>query len=315
MAKQYLKTIDLNLLKVFLALAQELNTTQAARRLKIAQPAVSRALAKLRDQLDDELFVRTKYGLKPTDKGQILCDKLPLIMKQFDELFTEIESFNPSTHKQTIRIAINNFLGVSLPALLHERLRQVAPNTSLIIENWSSNSVEKLVKGELDLGINYYMDSPPKELKRNHLTFDKFKVLVNDQHPLANKACVFEQLSAYPIVCAILPDWNDNKTYIEKLAQKQGIDLDVIFRSESIASLIEITSRSDVLFPTSAFLSPHQFPSLRPLRFAGDFPAEAAEVSVYTHYRYNKSPLYQWLIEQLKDVTDKMLYSPEHTIP
>lgn len=57
---------DLNLLPVFLALMQERNVTRAAERLGITQPAMSNALGRLRDTMRDPLFVRERYGMKPT---------------------------------------------------------------------------------------------------------------------------------------------------------------------------------------------------------------------------------------------------------
>lgn len=64
--KLNLQQLDLNLLLVFDALMRERNLSRAAIRLHRSQPAVSNALARLREQLDQPLFRRTAKGLEPT---------------------------------------------------------------------------------------------------------------------------------------------------------------------------------------------------------------------------------------------------------
>ncbi|WP_299568863.1 LysR family transcriptional regulator [uncultured Shewanella sp.] len=67
MNKTPFEALDLNLINVFFILYEELNTHKAAERLHISQPAVSRALQKLRDAFNDPIFVKTRHGLTATD--------------------------------------------------------------------------------------------------------------------------------------------------------------------------------------------------------------------------------------------------------
>ena len=67
-----LRQLDLNLLLVFDALMQEGNLTRAAERLHLSQSTVSNALARLRQQLGEELFLRTARGMTPTARAQAL---------------------------------------------------------------------------------------------------------------------------------------------------------------------------------------------------------------------------------------------------
>ena len=60
-----LKNIDLNLLKVFLTLMEEQNVSRAAEALSVSQPAVSGMLNRLRQNLNDPLFVRSQRGIVP----------------------------------------------------------------------------------------------------------------------------------------------------------------------------------------------------------------------------------------------------------
>ena len=70
------EAFDLNLLLVFDALWTERNVTRAARRVGLTQPATSHALRRLREQLDDPLFLPTPGGLQPTSRALALAPAL-----------------------------------------------------------------------------------------------------------------------------------------------------------------------------------------------------------------------------------------------
>ena len=67
-----LRQTDLNLLVVFAALAEERSNARGAKRLGLSQPAVSRALGRLRETFHDDLLVRTPSGYEPPPQGQRL---------------------------------------------------------------------------------------------------------------------------------------------------------------------------------------------------------------------------------------------------
>ncbi|MGM5941102.1 LysR family transcriptional regulator [Vibrio parahaemolyticus] len=259
--KKPLHNLDLNLLKIFRVVSEEKKTVAAAKRLNITQPAVSRAMARLREHFNDPLFVRTRYGLKPTDKGQLLSDSLPKIMDDLSNLILELDEFSPESSSANIKIAIN---------------------------------------GELDLGINYPLNNVPKELQTKHLATDEFQILARDAHPLSDQAIDCNDLSLYPIVTAIVPDWNENRTLIECWAERENIETETAFRSSSILSLLEVISETDALFPTSAFLSRKHLSGLKSLSLSpqlkASFKGESQDIYLYMHYRHRNSPIYKWLI-------------------
>ncbi|WP_375748299.1 LysR family transcriptional regulator [Vibrio sp. HN007] len=307
MDRTALHNLDLNLLKVFKVLSEERKATLAAKRLGMTQPAVSRSLARLRNQLDDELFVRTRDGLTPTEKGQLLCDKLPFVMESLDDLINELQVFDPSTHTATLKIAMNNFLSVSLPAQLHLRIRESAPNINLYIESWSKDSVARLRNGELDMGITYYSSDVPKEIIRTTLAYDRFQLLARKDHPLVERECTSADLAQYPMVSAIVPDWNEQVPLIKTLGAKDGEELQIDFRSESITALAEIAACSDAIFPASAYLSRDLFPQLTSLEVEDSFQPKPVEFSVFNHYRFRQSPLHKWFLQLFREVTQDMV--------
>jgi hypothetical protein len=69
----HLRQADLNLLVVFTALAEERSVTRAASRLLLSQPAVSRALQRLREMFHDDLLIRTSSGYEQTLRESACC--------------------------------------------------------------------------------------------------------------------------------------------------------------------------------------------------------------------------------------------------
>lgn len=91
-----LRQLDMNLLLVLKVLLEECNTRRAAEILNLSQPAISRALGRLREHFNDELFVRSRYGLTPTAKAiEIKVGLLPAI-ESLEQALSPQESFNPS---------------------------------------------------------------------------------------------------------------------------------------------------------------------------------------------------------------------------
>ncbi|WP_117195912.1 LysR family transcriptional regulator [Rhizobium terrae] len=114
--------IDLNLLVVLEALLQCRNVTHAARKLGQTQPAVSRALAKLRELLRDDLLVRSSTGLKLTSRGEQLLQTVPATLAQVREVISSRQV------DRGIRLSINaSFTPALLPYLLQSSARENAP--------------------------------------------------------------------------------------------------------------------------------------------------------------------------------------------
>ena len=102
--------LDLNLLKTLIALMELKNTRKVAEKLHTTQPSISRALSKLRDHFEDELFVRAQYGLEPTVRLiEIQTDLLPAI-KQLENALYPSDDFDPINYSGSVTLTINGFI-------------------------------------------------------------------------------------------------------------------------------------------------------------------------------------------------------------
>ena len=88
--------LDLNLLRVFDAMAIELNTTRAGERVGLSQPAVSSALGRLRHILGDELFVREGNRMVPTERALALREPVRAALRQMEDALAAVARFDPA---------------------------------------------------------------------------------------------------------------------------------------------------------------------------------------------------------------------------
>jgi DNA-binding transcriptional LysR family regulator len=147
-----LRQADLNLLVVFSVLAEERNVSRAAKRLLLSQPAVSRALQRMRDTFHDDLLVRTAKGYEPTPQGERVLQELEIMLPKLDRLISGT-TFDPATEHCSFRIAAtDNATSIIAPVLCREVL-PVARQVRFTFASWRGDVFEDLSHGRLDLAL------------------------------------------------------------------------------------------------------------------------------------------------------------------
>ena len=122
--------IDLNLLRVFDTLIEVRSVTRAAGKLGLTQSAVSHALARLRNALDDPLFVRAPGGLQPTARALEIAPGVREGLAQLRGALSPTE-FDPATASRTFTLAAGSYFCVLLVPELIARVRAAAPDVVL----------------------------------------------------------------------------------------------------------------------------------------------------------------------------------------
>src|SRR5580765_4683689 len=122
---------DLNLLVLFEVVSQERHVGRAAARLNLSASAVSHGLGRLRQLLNDPLFLRTPKGVVPTARGIELAEPVAEILARVRRVVSTAEPFDPATSTRRFTVgAPDGISAVVLPLLLAE-LRQAAPGIAV----------------------------------------------------------------------------------------------------------------------------------------------------------------------------------------
>ena len=106
MATNLWDSLDVHLLRVLHALLTENSVSRAARRLNQSQPAVSVALRRLRDLTGDQLLVRSRNGMTPTERGASLLDPVRIALEQIETIALRQVRFDPAHSRRSLNIAM-----------------------------------------------------------------------------------------------------------------------------------------------------------------------------------------------------------------
>ncbi len=180
----HIERVDLNLLAPLAALLEERHVSHAAELARMSQPAMSRALQRLRDTLGDELLVRTPGGYRLTPRAERVQRQLRAVLPRLESLFAP-EEFDPAVAAEAFRIAGTDYAQVAAPAVFQRVLRE-SPRSTLHFRTWHDAIYEDLDRGVVDL-VFYAGPGPVTALRTEHLFDDRFVCVLSADHPLAER--------------------------------------------------------------------------------------------------------------------------------
>ena len=139
---------DLNLLAIFDMIYGERHLTKAGERLNMSQPAVSQALKRLRETLNDPLFVRSGKELIPTSCADSIAPQVRQIVQLARNTFEDKGDFRPAESTRTFRLAMSDYTEMVVLPKLFKHLREVAPNIRLECKHLNADQYRNALDGE-----------------------------------------------------------------------------------------------------------------------------------------------------------------------
>jgi DNA-binding transcriptional LysR family regulator len=198
-----LRQADLNLLVVFTVLAEERSVSRAARRLLLSQPAVSRALQRLRQTFADDLLVRTPDGYEPTPRGQTLLRELEVILPRLDRLLSG-GAFDPTTEEARFRLVATDNISLIVCPLLSRLVLPRSPKIVFDVAVWSGGAFAALERGRIDLLLNADDGTLPAQFTSEILFDDEFVCVVAAESRFRRRLTLEQYLQAAHIGVSIL---------------------------------------------------------------------------------------------------------------
>jgi len=163
--------LDLNLLRVFDILMEVRSVTRAADRLGLTQSAVSHALGRLREQLNDALFVRARGGLRPTQRADEIASAIREGLNLLRVAISEPE-FQPEASSRLFTISASSYFCATLLPLVIRQAREEAPHIRFNILPIGIDLAAEFEAGTLDLALGLF-GSFPTSLQRTSLFTDQ----------------------------------------------------------------------------------------------------------------------------------------------
>ncbi len=181
--------LDIKTLRYFVAVVDAGGFTAAARRLHLAQPAVSMAIRKLEEQLELSLFHRRDRQITLTDEGRVLLEHARRILRATEDAELEMRELHGLTRGE-VRIGIPSMLGSYYfpPILMAFRYRY--PNLQLSVVESGTRRIQQMIEaGEIDIGVVVTND-PPAELESYTFLRAQMMAVMPLEHPLARQASI-----------------------------------------------------------------------------------------------------------------------------
>lgn len=244
-----LSSLDLNLLVALDALVTEAHVGRAALRVGLSQPAMSHALRRLRELLDDPLLVRTGPGMELTPRALALRTPLKQTLESVRGLFVA-DGFDPASSTRRFALMIPDYIiNFVLPPLVG-RIANEAPSVRLDVTPWrgaplqASGAIAPEIARQIDFAFNCRPGALPG-FHRQRLFGDADRLVVRRGHPVGAKLSRLPQFLAARHVAVI--GRGQSEDLIDTWLQQQGIQRRIALSVPSYLQALHTVARSDLV--------------------------------------------------------------------
>ena len=298
-----LNKVDLNLFVVFDAIYTEANLTRAGQIIGITQPAVSNALARLRESFNDPLFVRTAQGMVPTPMAQNIISPVRSALALLRVSVQESRTFNPLQANKTFRISMTDLTEAVVLPPLFQRLRKKAP--SVVVESFLSHRRETtsdLAAGRLDFAIDAPLNTDP-QVRHVKLMEDRYVCAMRPAHPLAGQPSV--SLDEYLGLTHIhISTRRNGLGQVDLALGKMGLQRKITLRSQHYLMASNVLQHTDMVMTV-----PERFARRHALHFVAlplnELPS--VETHLYWHESTEQDPANRWMRELLIELCEQQV--------
>lgn len=297
MRATHIDQVDLNLLPPLVALLEEQHVSRAAERVRLSQPAMSRALQRLRRHFGDELLVRGPDGYSLTPRAERLRDQLTTAVTHLEQLFAN-ETFDPATAAESFRLAVSDYTVATFGPTLVRTVLAASPNSTVSCEVLDGHVFDKLDAGTLDLAI--YGRVAPERYCSERLFTDRFVCVVAAEHPLADQTSV--SLSTYLRLPHLTIDIG--QPGIDRALEPFGVTRRVAVSMPYFALAPSILPGTDLLLTVPERVARKNADPAQTRILAA--PRELIELEFYAvwHPRFDQDPSHTWLREQVRAASE-----------
>jgi len=215
-------------LEIFGAVAEQASITQAARKIKISQPSVSKQLRFLERECGIKLYVKSGRGIKITEEGRMLHNAAKPILKQMEELRSSFLTRVSDARDVALRVGSTPSPGAFfLPGVLKSFVK-LHPKIHPTLRTGYPDALKAMVlDGEVDVAVTTIAPSHP-EIIEEAIASEGIVAIVSAKHPLATKKSLTEsEVGTVPFIMT-----TDGRIADE--IKKIGLRLNVVMWCESV---------------------------------------------------------------------------------
>lgn len=293
------RNLDVTLLELFDCIGRTRNLTLAGQEMGMSQPAVSRALSRLREMYGDPLFTRQPRGVSPTPFAETLAPAVVAALASLRLTFQR-PTFDIGKEERTFRIAMAD-IGerLFLPRLM-QRVAQIAPHVVLEAVSSQSDLEEGLRSGQIDLAVGFF-GALGKQFHQHRLFRERFVYVAKKGHPQIHQQLRREQLRDIPHVVAG-PQGMEHASAVQRVLASARVKARVALRVHSFLCMGPIIATTDMIgvIPSNLAAEVGTHLPLQLLAAPVQFPG--FDVTLVWHQRYHMDPGNRWMRDVFKEL-------------
>jgi len=290
--------IDLNLFVVFDTIYTEGNLTKAANVLNITQPAVSHALAKLRDHFDDPLFVRQGNKMLPTAIAKNVIADVRVALRQLQVALQQSRQFDPSSAKKRYSLSLHDSLEAAYLPYLMSHIDKEAPQVDLTSTRVRRSDLEnKLASGDVDLAIDILLPVT-ENVCHTQIRKDRLVVVAANHHSTLRHSNKNRQLDieTYLLQKHILVSSRSSGPGLEDFELgRLGLQRRVGLRCQHFFSACRVVENSNMLLTMPESAAKMFSKQLKISIYELPVELPSIDVHLYWHLNVDKDPANRWL--------------------
>jgi DNA-binding transcriptional LysR family regulator len=297
MRETNIKQLDLNLLVALHALLEERHVSRAAERVNLSQPAMSRALARLRVMFQDPLLVKGSSGMILTTRAKDLYQPLQNILREITHIVSP-PSFDPATMQGEIVIATRDYeLATILPKII-AKVTTAAPHLKLSIIQMIGDDLSLLEKQKADF-VLAGTDSQSAALHRYVLLQEKFSCILSSTNPVLREGMNLETYLQMKHCLVTISSFGVSMA--DTILAQKKLKRNIVIRVPNFLAVPHIVAESDLIATL-----PHRLCELiseqKKVKIV-DPPIKIPHFSIYLywHIRNQENPIHKWFRKLVKE--------------
>jgi DNA-binding transcriptional LysR family regulator len=304
----HLSQVDLNLFVVLEAIYREGNITRAGQQLNLTQPAISHALKRLRDLLQDPLFVRQGPHMVPTPFTRNMIEQVRQALQILEVNLSQSRNFVPEDTRRNFHLSMWEYAEALILPPLVRRLTYAAPGMSITTSRVKRRDLEtELASGSVDLAIDIPMTVSDR-IRHKWLLNEPFVVIARQGHPaIKDKLDLDTYLAQRHIQVS---SRRHGPSLIDVELSRQGLRRNVFLRSQHNYTACMVVSETDMLLTLperhaqllNAGLVNRGLMNHGLMNRVYPFPLSAPrlEAHLYWHESVENDPANRWLREEIE---------------
>ncbi|WP_433192275.1 LysR family transcriptional regulator [Nocardia sp. CA-107356] len=282
--------VDLNLLTALDALLEEGSVAGAADRLHLTQPAMSRALARVRHAMDDQILVRSGRTMTPTPRAVAVREQVHALVQQAQAILAPERDIDPGTVERTFTLSWHEAITTAIGAQLLATVSRRAPGIRLRLLAEASTDTNDLRHGRVDLEIGA---TTPEQADISHTTVahDRLVVVTRHDHPITDMT-LDNYAAAQHITVSRRGRLHDR---IDDILAQQDRHRHTVAAVPTSTTALHIVRHSDLLVVVPEHMTRSAVHDLALRVHPLPFDLAPTPVVMAWHQRYDGDRAHQWL--------------------